>query len=40
MHNYKKDCADIFPGIEIWTEWIYYVMGDGTMSGTGAYRRI
>jgi len=37
MHNYKKDCADIFPGIEIWTEWIYYVMGDGTMSGTGAY---
>ena len=27
MHNYKKDCADIFPGIEIWTEWIYYVMG-------------
>ncbi|MBL6645351.1 MAG: T9SS type A sorting domain-containing protein [Flavobacteriales bacterium] len=37
MHNYKKDCADIFPGIEIWTEWIYYVMADGTMSGTGAY---
>ncbi len=38
MHNYKKDCADIFPGIEIWTEWVYYVMGaGGTMSGTGAY---
>ena len=37
MQNYKKDCADIFPGIEIWTEWIYYVMGNGTMSGTGTF---
>ena len=38
MHNYKKDCADIFPGIEIWTEWVYYVMGSGgTMTGTGSY---
>ncbi|MGB1572667.1 MAG: T9SS type A sorting domain-containing protein, partial [Flavobacteriales bacterium] len=37
MHNYKKDCAEIFPGIEIWTEWIYYIMDGGTMSGTGRY---
>ena len=37
MQNYKKDCADIFPGIEIWTEWIYYVMANGTMTGTGAF---
>ena len=37
MHNYKKDCAEIFPGIEIWTEWIYYTMSSGTMSGTGRY---
>jgi hypothetical protein len=37
MHNYKKDCADIFPGIEIWTEWIYYVMDNGTMTGTGTF---
>ena len=37
MQNYKKDCADIFPGIEIWTEWIYYVMANGTMSGTGTF---
>ena len=37
MHNYKKDCAEIFPGIEIWTEWIYYVMDNGTMSGTGRF---
>ena len=37
MHNYKKDCAEIFPGIEIWTEWIYYIMDNGTMSGTGRY---
>jgi len=37
MHNYKKDCADIFPGIEIWTEWIYYVMANGTMTGTGTF---
>ena len=36
-HNYKKDCAEIFPGIEIWTEWIYYTMSSGTMSGTGRY---
>ena len=37
MQNYKKDCADIFPGIEIWTEWIYYVMANGTMTGTGTF---
>ena len=37
LHNYKKDCAEIFPGLEIWTEWIYYVMADGTMSGTGRF---
>jgi hypothetical protein len=37
MHNYKKDCADIFPGIEIWTEWIYYIMDGGTMTGTGTF---
>ena len=37
MHNYKKDCADIFPGIEIWTEWIYYIMDNGTMTGTGTF---
>ncbi len=37
MHNYKKDCAEIFPGSEIWTEWIYYTMSSGTMSGTGLY---
>ncbi len=37
MHNYKKDCAEIFPGLEIWTEWIYYTMSSGTMSGTGRY---
>ncbi|MGB1618456.1 MAG: T9SS type A sorting domain-containing protein, partial [Flavobacteriales bacterium] len=37
MQNYKKDCADIFPGIEIWTEWIYYIMDNGTMTGTGTF---
>jgi len=37
LHNYKKDCAEIFPGIEIWTEWLYYIMDNGTMSGTGRY---
>ena len=37
LHNYKKDCAEIFPGIEIWTEWIYYIMDGGTMSGTGRF---
>ena len=37
MQNYKKDCADIFPGIEIWTEWVYYVMANGTMTGTGTF---
>ena len=33
MHSYKKDCADIFAGIEIPTEWIYYIMDNGTMMG-------
>ena len=37
MQNYKKDCAEIFPGIEIWTEWIYYIMDNGTMTGTGTF---
>jgi len=37
LHNYKKDCAEIFPGVEIWTEWLYYVMDGGTMSGTGRF---
>ncbi len=37
LHNYKKDCAEIFPGIEIWTEWLYYIMDGGTMSGTGRF---
>ena len=37
MHSYKKDCADIFAGIEIWTEWIYYIMDNGTMTGTGTF---
>ncbi|MAC17502.1 MAG: hypothetical protein CMC97_04315, partial [Flavobacteriales bacterium] len=37
MHNYKKDCADIFPGVEIWTDWIYYIMDGGTMTGTGTF---
>ena len=37
LHNYKKDCAEIFPGVEIWTEWLYYIMDGGTMSGTGRF---
>ena len=37
MHNYKKDCADIFPGIRVdW--WMYYIMDNGTMTGTGVCR--
>jgi hypothetical protein len=34
--SYKKDCAEIFPGIEIWTEWMYTTMESGTMTGTGS----
>ncbi|MDG2426245.1 MAG: T9SS type A sorting domain-containing protein [Flavobacteriales bacterium] len=35
-HSYKKDCAEIFPGVEIWTDWMFSVMESGTMTGTGA----
>jgi hypothetical protein len=37
LHSYKKDCAELYPGIEIWTEWLYYVMANGTMEGTGRF---
>ena len=35
--NYKKDCADIYPGEAIWEEWVYFLMTAGTLEGTGMY---
>jgi len=35
--NYKKDCAEIYPGEAIWEEWVYALMTSGSMTGTGIY---
>jgi hypothetical protein len=34
--SYKKDCAELYPGVEIWTEWMFSVMESGSMTGTGS----
>ena len=35
--NYKKDCAEIYPGESIWEDWVYFLMTSGTLEGTGMY---
>jgi hypothetical protein len=35
--NYKKDCAEIYPGENIWEDWVYFMMTSGTLEGTGMY---
>ena len=35
--NYKKDCAEIYPGEAIWEDWVYFLMTNGTLEGTGLY---
>jgi hypothetical protein len=35
--SYKKDCADIMPGETPWEDWYYFIMSNGSMSGTGMY---
>ena len=35
--NYKKDCAEIYPGEAVWEDWIYFMMTSGNLEGTGMY---
>ena len=35
--NYKKDCAEIYPGEAVWEDWIYFLMTSGSLEGTGIY---
>jgi len=35
--NYKKDCAEIYPGESVWEDWFYFLMTSGSMEGTGLY---
>ena len=35
--SYKKDCAEVYPGIPVWLDWNYFVLLEGTLEGTGAY---
>ncbi|MBK13050.1 MAG: hypothetical protein CL849_05905, partial [Crocinitomicaceae bacterium] len=35
--NYKKDCAEIYPGQSIWEDWVYFLMTAGSLEGTGMY---
>ncbi len=35
--GYKKDCASVLPGTQIWTSWSYFIMQTGGMIGTGIY---
>ena len=35
--NYKKDCAEIYPGEAVWEDWVYFLMTEGSLEGTGMY---
>ena len=35
--NYKKDCAEIYPGEAVWEDWFYFLMSSGSLEGTGLY---
>ena len=35
--SYKKDCAEVYPGIPVWLDWNYFVMIGGSLSGTGSF---
>jgi hypothetical protein len=35
--NYKKDCAEIYPGDAVWEDWFYFLMTSGSLEGTGMY---
>ncbi|MCH1575412.1 MAG: lamin tail domain-containing protein, partial [Flavobacteriales bacterium] len=35
--NYKKDCAEIYPGEAVWEDWFYFLMTEGSLEGTGMY---
>ena len=35
--NYKKDCAEIYPGEAVWEDWVYFLMTSGDLEGTGMY---
>ena len=35
--NYKKDCAEIYPGEAVWEDWFYFLMASGSLEGTGIY---
>ena len=35
--GYKKDCAEVLQGTEVWKYWDYFIMQTGGMIGTGIY---
>jgi len=35
--TYKKDCAEVYPGVPVWLDWHYFVMTGGNLTGTGTY---
>jgi hypothetical protein len=37
VHSFKKDCPAVLPQQSIWEQWTYYMLGTGTLTGTGLY---
>lgn len=35
--SFKKDCAEVYPGIPVWLDWHYFYMSGGSLVGTGTY---